>query len=101
MYNSFQNQEKRVVDKVKTHFTFSNFYFPKIVPFIRLCGKYSTARQFTGDNIIQRVRLACWITQAIDTHPDYVILIAFPLQVWLMNKSQCYIYTYIACVFCY
>jgi len=26
------------------------------------------------------MRLACWITQAIDTHPEYVILIAFPLQ---------------------
>jgi hypothetical protein len=28
---------------------------------------------------IQRVRFACWITKATDTHSEYVILIAFPL----------------------
>jgi hypothetical protein len=38
------------------------------------CG---TARQAT-DNIIQRMRFACWITKATDSHTEYVILIAFP-----------------------
>jgi len=29
---------------------------------------------------IWRLRVACWITKAADTHSEYVILIAFPLQ---------------------
>jgi len=40
--------------------------------------KYGTAREATGDNIIWRMRFACWLTGAIDTHSEYVILIAFP-----------------------
>jgi len=55
---------------------------------MRLCGKYSTARQITDDNIIQRMRLACWITQAIDTHSEYVTLIVFPLQDWFRERTS-------------
>ena len=29
---------------------------------------------------IWRMGIACWITKATDTHSEYVILIAFPLQ---------------------
>jgi hypothetical protein len=29
---------------------------------------------------IWRMRIACWIPKATDTHSEYVILIAFPLQ---------------------
>jgi len=29
--------------------------------------------------IIQRLRIACWIPKATNTHSEYVILIAFPL----------------------
>ena len=31
-------------------------------------NKYGTARQATGENIIRRMRIAGWITKAIDTH---------------------------------
>ena len=31
-------------------------------------------------NIIRRMRFACWITKATDTHCEYVIRIAFPEQ---------------------
>ena len=40
--------------------------------------KYGTARQATDDNIIRRMRIACWMTEAADTHSEYVILISFP-----------------------
>ena len=40
------------------------------------------------DNIIQRMRFACWITKATDTHSEYVILIAFPRQQWLRERSS-------------
>jgi len=39
-----------------------------------------TANQATGDGTIWRMRIASWVTKATDTHSEYVILIAFPLQ---------------------
>jgi len=30
--------------------------------------------------VIWRMRIACWLTKATDTHSEYVILIALPLQ---------------------
>jgi hypothetical protein len=45
-----------------THFIFGNFLL-KIVPFMRKCGeKKGRFRQATDDNIIRRMRVACWIT---------------------------------------
>ena len=76
---------------------FNNFYFPKIAPFMKLCGKYSRARQVTDENIIQRMRLACWITQAVDTHPKYAILFAFALQDWLREGTSV-LYLYVHCL---
>jgi hypothetical protein len=37
----------------------------------------------TDDNKIRRMRFACWITKATDTHSEYVILIALTRQQWL------------------
>jgi len=39
--------------------------------------EYGKARQATEDNITRRMHLACWMTETIDTHSEYVILIAF------------------------
>jgi hypothetical protein len=36
--------------------------------------KYGTAGQATDDNIIQRMRFACWITKAADTHSELVTI---------------------------
>ena len=49
--------------------------------------KYGTARQATDDNIIRRMRVACWITKATDTHLEYVVLIAFQRQQWLRERA--------------
>jgi hypothetical protein len=57
--------------------------------------KYGTARQATDDNIIWRMRFACWVT-ARDTHSEYVIHIAFPWQQWLRERVSVLRYTYIA-----
>jgi len=46
---------------------------------------------------IWRMRIACWITKATDTHSEYVMLIAFPLQQWLHESALLLRYTYIAC----
>jgi hypothetical protein len=52
---------------------------------------YGTARQATDDNIILRMSTACWIPKATDTHSEYVICIAFPLQQWLRQNALWYI----------
>jgi hypothetical protein len=48
---------------------------------------YGTARQATDDNIIQRMRFACWTTKATNTHSDYITLIAFSRQQWLRERA--------------
>jgi hypothetical protein len=40
-------------------------------------GKYGTARQATDDSIIGRMRFACWINKAADTHSEYEALTAY------------------------
>ena len=40
---------------------------------------------------IWSMRNACWIPKATNTYPDYVILIAFPLQQWLQERTSVYI----------
>jgi hypothetical protein len=47
---------------------------------------------------IWRMRIACWIPKATSTHSEYVMLIAFPLQLWLHERASMLRYTYIACV---
>jgi hypothetical protein len=60
--------------------------------------KYSTARQATYDNIIRRMRFACWITKATEKLSEYVILIAFSWQKWLRERASVSRYRYIACL---
>jgi hypothetical protein len=45
---------------------------------------------------IWRVRIACWIPKATNTHSEYVIFIAFPLQQWLHARALTLRYTCIA-----
>ena len=40
---------------------------------------------------VLRMRIACWIPKATNTHSDYVILIAFLLLQWLDNVPHCYV----------
>ena len=51
-----------------------------------IVGRYDRALQATDDNIIQMC-LACCITKATDTHSEYVILTAFPLQQLLCKHA--------------
>ena len=55
--------------------------------------KYGKATQATDDNVTWRMNITCWIPTATDTHSEYAILIAFPLQQWLAIPPQCYVYS--------
>jgi hypothetical protein len=41
------------------------------------------------------IRIECWIPKAIDTHSEYAILTASPLQQWLPESATVLLYTYV------
>jgi hypothetical protein len=65
------------------HFMSNNHLFPKQYRLWDNVEKYGTAREATDDNIIRRMRIACWITKATDT-----LRIAFPRQQWLSQRTS-------------
>jgi hypothetical protein len=64
---------------------------------VKQVEKYGRSRQTTDDHIIQRMRFAYTQTKATDTDSEYVILIAFPRQKLLRERSMLNL-EYIACV---
>ena len=58
--------------------------------------KLGTVVQAAYNNIIRRMLIACQITKATNTHSEYVILIPFPQQPWLLERASLSRYTYIA-----
>jgi hypothetical protein len=79
-----------------THFMSSNIFL-KIVQWDNV-EKYRTAQRATDANIMRRMCFACWITKFTDTHSEYVMLIAFPLQQWLHERTSVFRYIYFACL---
>ena len=71
-----------------TRFMFNNFFGPKSYSLWDNAEKYSTTRQDTDANIIRLIQAACWITKTVDTHSEYVILTAFPLQQMLRERAS-------------
>ena len=53
-------------------------------------------RQAMDDNVIGRMRVACWISKATDTHSEYVVLNGFLLQQGLHERVSVLGYMYIA-----
>jgi hypothetical protein len=37
---------------------------------------------------VRRIRFACWIPKAANTHSEYAIFIAFPQQQWLHVRAS-------------
>jgi len=69
-----------------TYFIFNKFFWISC----RLWGnveKHGTARQVTDEDITLRMHIACWITKTTNTHSEYVIFIALPLQRWSRERS--------------
>jgi hypothetical protein len=79
-------------EKIKTHVLYSaTFFFLNVA----LCEKMWKNIEQPGrlQMTLWRMRIACWITKATNTHSQYVILIAFPLQ-------QCNVTLYVQCLSC-
>jgi hypothetical protein len=80
----------RFVEKIKTHILCSAgfFFFQKIEPLEDNVEKYCTAGQATDDNILRRMRFACWIPKATNTHSEYEILL-FHCNIGYTNVPCC------------
>jgi hypothetical protein len=89
--------QTKFVEKIRTHISYLKF-FPKIVPFLDTVEKYDTARRDTDDIIIRRLRFACWVTKAINTNSEYVILTALPRKQCLRERASMLRNTYIICI---
>jgi len=76
------------VEKTKTHILCLVTFFPKNGAVYEIMENYGRARRATDDNIIRRMRCACWITKATSAHSEYVMLIAFLLQQWLQERPS-------------
>ena len=56
-------------------------------------GKDGTTRQTTDENIMRRMRIACRIPKAKNTHSEYVAQFVFPLQQRLNERPTMLRYT--------
>ena len=56
----------------------------------------NTVERDRPQTIIWRMRIACWIPKATNTHSQYVILTAFPLQQSFHERASILRYTYSA-----
>jgi hypothetical protein len=52
--------------------------------------KYCKTGQATDDTagILQNMRFVCWIPKATNTHSEYVMFIAVPLQQWFRERAS-------------
>jgi len=89
-----------IVEKIKRHNLCSEFFF-----FFENHAVYEIMWNNVVDPgkpqmTIWRMRIACWISKAINTHSEYVVRISFPLQQWLHERASLLRYTYIVCLVC-
>jgi len=59
-------------------------------------AKYGRVRQPADYNIVRRMRIGCKVTKA----REYVIVISFPRQKWLLTRAPKYYALYVRCVSC-
>jgi hypothetical protein len=87
--------DKGCRENQNTYFVFRKLFFRKSC---RLRDNVkNTLERGMRQMTIWRIRIACWMRKATNTHSSCVILIAFPLQQWLQEHASMLRYTYRAC----
>jgi hypothetical protein len=76
----------KVAEKIKTHILWSTKHFENRVVYETVWK--NAAEPCRSQMTTWRIRIACWIPEATNTHQDYVILIVFPLQQWLYKRAS-------------
>ena len=94
-----KNAVEKVVEKIKTRFIFSNFFFSEKRALYEITRR-NVVEPNSPQMTIWRVGITCWIPKATDIHLKYVLLIAFPPQQRLHERASMLRYTYIACLVC-
>jgi len=80
--------QTKVVEEIKTHILLPiTFFNNRAVYEIRWKNNVQRCRPYGG-----------WIIKVTNTHSQYVILTAFPLQQWLQGRVSMLLYTYIVCL---
>jgi hypothetical protein len=88
--------QTKFVVKIKSHILCS-------ITFFENRGVYETMWENSVEPggpqmTIWRMSIACWIPKVTNTHSDYVIRIAFPLQQWLHERASILRYTQTGCL---
>ena len=79
-----------------THFVFCDLFFFENRAVYEIMWKESTAEPDELQMTIQRMRIACWINKAKNTHSEYVIcIVLFHDNNSCTNKPQCYVISYV------
>jgi len=81
-----------------THFVFSSIFFFENRAVYEIMWK-NIVQLGRPQMTIWRMRIACWTTKATNTHSQYVILAAFPLQRWLYERATL-LTLYVHCLPC-
>jgi hypothetical protein len=82
------------VENIKTHIPVEYLFSPE-----NRAVKWKNILQPDRPQMtVWRMRIACCIFKATNTHSEYVILIAFQMQQWLHERASVSRYTYIDCI---
>jgi hypothetical protein len=76
----------RVLEKIKTRLVFNSFFFENRA-FYGIAWK-NTVEPSRPQVTIWCMHIACRITKTTNTHSEYIILIAIPLQQWLHKRAS-------------
>jgi hypothetical protein len=80
--------QTKVVAKIKTRTACSVTFFENHAVYGLMLKNVIEPDRLQDDNIIWRMRIACYMTKGTDAHSEYVILIAFPRQQWLSERTS-------------
>jgi hypothetical protein len=82
--------QMKVLEEIKT----------RILCSVTFCFEGRTLNEITWKNNVERcrpqmaiwrMRIACWVPKATDTHSEYVTRIALPLQQWLRERASMFV----------
>jgi len=90
--------DKSCTENQNTHFVFSNFFSENRAVY-EIMGKNIVERE-RPQMTIWRMRIACWIPKATNTHSEYVISFAVPLQAWLHERASMLRYSKLRVLLC-
>jgi hypothetical protein len=91
-----RNVSDKIVEKIKTHFVFNNFFFENVAIYEVMWTNF--VERGRPQMTVWLTRIAYWILKATNTHSQYVMLIAFYYNNGCTNAPQCYFMRTVHCL---